>query len=135
MPVAEHPHTCLVALDERIARDSPGTQAPTEGGTDVPAAAAPRHIGNSVSTFSALALLERRRHGRWSAYYNGGNLPLAPYLPVHKVGWCCCVSSVCVLRVLVRLSQRAQPPSGTLPARAQGGLTVLCLTACMSWGV
>ncbi len=43
-------------------------------------------IGNSVSTFSALAMLERRHRGLWAAYYNGGNLPIAPYLPVHKVG-------------------------------------------------
>ena len=47
-----------------------------------------RFIGNSVSTFAALALLERRHRGQWAAYYNGGNLPIAPYLPVHKVRAC-----------------------------------------------
>ncbi|GFR46701.1 hypothetical protein Agub_g8320 [Astrephomene gubernaculifera] len=46
-----------------------------------------RFIGNSVSTFAALALLERRHRGQWAAYYNGGNLPIAPYLPVHKLPW------------------------------------------------
>ncbi|GLC41858.1 hypothetical protein PLESTM_001258700 [Pleodorina starrii] len=46
-----------------------------------------RFIGNSVSTFAALALLERRHQKLWAAYYNGGNLPVAPYLPVHKLPW------------------------------------------------
>lgn len=46
-----------------------------------------RFIGNSVSTFAALAMLERRHRGLWAAYYNGGNLPVAPYLPVHKLPW------------------------------------------------
>ncbi|KAG2482987.1 hypothetical protein HYH03_018113 [Edaphochlamys debaryana] len=46
-----------------------------------------RFIGNSVSTFAALALLERRHLGQWAAYYNGGNVPIAPYLPVHKLAW------------------------------------------------
>ncbi|KAG2452983.1 hypothetical protein HYH02_002320 [Chlamydomonas schloesseri] len=46
-----------------------------------------RFIGNSVSTFAALAMLERRHRGQWAAYYNGGNLPIAPYLPVHKMAW------------------------------------------------
>ncbi|PNH02132.1 hypothetical protein TSOC_011920 [Tetrabaena socialis] len=40
-----------------------------------------RFIGNSVSTFSALALLERRHRGSPAAYYNGGNVPLAAVLP------------------------------------------------------
>ena len=31
-----------------------------------------RFIGNSVSTFSALAMLERRHRGQWAAYYNLG---------------------------------------------------------------
>ncbi len=48
-----------------------------------------RHIGNSAATFTALALMERRHRGRWSAHYNGGNVPLAPYLPVLKVGAGC----------------------------------------------
>lgn len=32
--------------------------------------------GNSVSTFSALAVLQRRHRGSWAAFYNGGNTPL-----------------------------------------------------------
>jgi len=44
--------------------------------------------GNSVSTFSALALLERRHHRRWAIYYNEGNIPLTYPLPVlHKMPW------------------------------------------------
>ncbi|KAG2499755.1 hypothetical protein HYH03_002687 [Edaphochlamys debaryana] len=47
-----------------------------------------RFIGNSVSTFAALALLERRHAGRWAAYYNGGNIPLASVLPpLHRLPW------------------------------------------------
>ncbi|KAG2445065.1 hypothetical protein HYH02_008932 [Chlamydomonas schloesseri] len=49
---------------------------------------AQRFIGNSVSTFAALAMLERRRAGRWAAYYNGGNIPLASVLPLlHRLPW------------------------------------------------
>ncbi|KAG2483042.1 hypothetical protein HYH03_018071 [Edaphochlamys debaryana] len=47
-----------------------------------------RLIGNSVSTFAALAMLERRHAGRWAAYYNGGNVPLASVLPhLHRLPW------------------------------------------------
>ncbi|KAF5827655.1 hypothetical protein DUNSADRAFT_311 [Dunaliella salina] len=49
---------------------------------------ASKFIGNSVSTFSALALLERRHHGRWAIYYNDGNIPLTFPLPIlHKMPW------------------------------------------------
>lgn len=38
--------------------------------------------GNSVSTFSALLMLERRLlHDRPSWHYNGGGIPLARYVP------------------------------------------------------
>ncbi|KAG2487834.1 hypothetical protein HYH03_013551 [Edaphochlamys debaryana] len=46
-----------------------------------------RFLGNSVSTFAVLNMLERRHRNLWAAYYNGGNLPIAPYLPVHKLAW------------------------------------------------
>ncbi|GIL81751.1 hypothetical protein Vretimale_1367 [Volvox reticuliferus] len=49
---------------------------------------AERFIGNSVSTFAALGLLERRRRGQWAAYYNGGNIPLASLMPgLHRLPW------------------------------------------------
>ncbi|GFR49842.1 hypothetical protein Agub_g11783, partial [Astrephomene gubernaculifera] len=49
---------------------------------------AERFIGNSVSTFAALGLLERRRAGLWAAYYNGGNIPLSSLLPaLHRLPW------------------------------------------------
>ncbi|KXZ50966.1 hypothetical protein GPECTOR_14g21 [Gonium pectorale] len=49
---------------------------------------AQRFIGNSVSTFAALGLMERRHAGRWAAYYNGGNVPLASMLPqLHRMPW------------------------------------------------
>lgn len=47
-----------------------------------------RFCGNSVSTFSALAILERRHAGQWAAYYNGGNMPLTTMLPgLHQMPW------------------------------------------------
>lgn len=50
--------------------------------------AAHRFLGNSVSSFAALALVERRHLGRWAAYYNGGDIPMAQILPVvHKLPW------------------------------------------------
>lgn len=49
---------------------------------------AARFIGNSVSTFAALGLVERRHRGRWAAYYNGGNIPLASVMPpLHRLPW------------------------------------------------
>ncbi|GIL68281.1 hypothetical protein Vafri_21570 [Volvox africanus] len=49
---------------------------------------AERFIGNSVSTFTALGLLERRRRGQWAAYYNGGNIPLVSLMPgLHRLPW------------------------------------------------
>ncbi|GFR48373.1 hypothetical protein Agub_g10263 [Astrephomene gubernaculifera] len=49
---------------------------------------AERFIGNSVSTFAALGLLERRHAGLWAAHYNGGNIPLASVLPaLHRLPW------------------------------------------------
>ena len=45
-----------------------------------------RFIGNSVSTFAALGMLERRHAGLWGAYYNGGNIPLVTVMPfLHKL--------------------------------------------------
>ncbi|KAI7840392.1 hypothetical protein COHA_005893 [Chlorella ohadii] len=44
-------------------------------------------IGNSVSTFSALLILERRHHGRFAAYYNGGDIPLEYHLPLYRMPW------------------------------------------------
>eukprot|EP00198_Chlamydomonas_reinhardtii_P010596 XP_001699933.1 predicted protein [Chlamydomonas reinhardtii] len=47
-----------------------------------------RFIGNSVSTFAALGMLERRHAGLWGAYYNGGNIPLVTVMPfLHKLPW------------------------------------------------
>ncbi|BDA51635.1 hypothetical protein COCOBI_19-1910 [Coccomyxa sp. Obi] len=46
-----------------------------------------RFIGNSVSTFSALSILERRIEGKWASYYNGGNIPLAVYIPLYALPW------------------------------------------------
>lgn len=45
---------------------------------------AARFAGNSVSTFSALLMLERQLlYGRPSWHYNGGGIPLARYVPFY----------------------------------------------------
>jgi hypothetical protein len=44
-------------------------------------------IGNSVSTFSGLQLIERHHRGRWASYYNGGNTPLTDFLPLDPLPW------------------------------------------------
>jgi len=48
---------------------------------------AERYLGNSVSTFSALAILQRRRAGAWAGYYNGGDVPLVQLLPLFATPW------------------------------------------------
>jgi hypothetical protein len=39
-------------------------------------------IGNSVSVFSALLIMERWHAGRYATYYNGGNIPLENFMPL-----------------------------------------------------
>eukprot|EP00798_Chlamydomonas_sp_ICE-L_P015288 gene15288-21372_t len=52
------------------------------------ALSAHKFIGNSVSTFSAIAMLERRHHSRWAAYYNTGNVPITAFLRgLHRLPW------------------------------------------------
>jgi len=46
-----------------------------------------KYIGNSVSTFSALLLLERQNKSRWSTYYNMGGIPLMDMLPFFRMPW------------------------------------------------
>lgn len=46
-----------------------------------------RYLGNSVSTFSALAILQRRQAGLWAGYYNGGDIPLNSVLPLFSTPW------------------------------------------------
>ncbi|KAI8477207.1 MAG: hypothetical protein J3K34DRAFT_381683 [Monoraphidium minutum] len=46
-----------------------------------------RYLGNSVSTFSALAILQRRQAGLWAGYYNGGDVPLVQVLPLFSTPW------------------------------------------------
>jgi len=46
-----------------------------------------KYIGNSVSTFSALLLLERQNRNRWSTYYNMGGVPLMDTLPFFRMPW------------------------------------------------
>lgn len=51
------------------------------------AISADQFIGNSVSTFSALIIMERRKIGMYASYYNGGTLPVAQWLPFYKLAW------------------------------------------------
>ena len=46
-----------------------------------------KYIGNSVSTFSALLLLERQNQNKWSTYYNMGGIPLMDMLPFFRMPW------------------------------------------------
>jgi len=46
-----------------------------------------KFIGNSVSTFSALVMLERQFERKWSSYYNMGNIPLEDFLPFYRIPW------------------------------------------------
>ena len=48
---------------------------------------ADKFLGNSVSSFAAMLILERRHAGLWSSSYNGGNLPFEPFIPLFKLPW------------------------------------------------
>jgi hypothetical protein len=48
---------------------------------------AQKFIGNSVSSFSALAILEREHRNLWASYYNMGDIPLAAFIPFYKMPW------------------------------------------------
>jgi hypothetical protein len=43
--------------------------------------------GNTVSTFSALLLLQRQHSGQLSTWYNGGGIPLEHFIPLYTVPW------------------------------------------------
>ena len=51
------------------------------------ALASQKFVGNSVSSFSALLILERQRAAAWAAYYNGGNIPMSAAVPLYKLPW------------------------------------------------
>ena len=44
-------------------------------------------IGNSVSAFSSLLIMERRAVGNVATWYNGGNIPLESMLPYIRMPW------------------------------------------------
>eukprot|EP01023_Acetabularia_acetabulum_P010098 TRINITY_DN145_c0_g1_i2.p1 TRINITY_DN145_c0_g1~~TRINITY_DN145_c0_g1_i2.p1 ORF type:complete len:618 (+),score=69.88 TRINITY_DN145_c0_g1_i2:36-1856(+) len=48
---------------------------------------AQQFIGNSVSSFSALMILERRGMQSWASYYNGGNIPMQAFVPLYQMPW------------------------------------------------
>eukprot|EP01023_Acetabularia_acetabulum_P062918 TRINITY_DN7827_c0_g1_i4.p1 TRINITY_DN7827_c0_g1~~TRINITY_DN7827_c0_g1_i4.p1 ORF type:complete len:425 (+),score=60.26 TRINITY_DN7827_c0_g1_i4:236-1510(+) len=48
---------------------------------------AQKTIGNSVSSFTALMLLERQYSAQWASYYNGGDVPLEIMVPLFKLPW------------------------------------------------
>eukprot|EP01025_Chloroclados_australasicus_P018492 TRINITY_DN1972_c0_g2_i1.p1 TRINITY_DN1972_c0_g2~~TRINITY_DN1972_c0_g2_i1.p1 ORF type:complete len:601 (+),score=54.10 TRINITY_DN1972_c0_g2_i1:109-1911(+) len=48
---------------------------------------AKQFIGNSVSSFSALLILERRSQEKWANYYNGGNIPMQHFVPLFQMPW------------------------------------------------
>ena len=44
-------------------------------------------VGNSVSSFSALLILERRAEGGIGTWYNGGSIPLEAMIPFFRMPW------------------------------------------------
>ena len=44
-------------------------------------------VGNSVSTFSALVIMERRAVGAVATWYNGGDIPLEGMMPFFRMPW------------------------------------------------
>ncbi|KAI3432850.1 hypothetical protein D9Q98_010433 [Chlorella vulgaris] len=44
-------------------------------------------VGNSVSFFSALLIMERWRTGNFAMYYNGGNIPMESFMPLYRMPW------------------------------------------------
>lgn len=46
-----------------------------------------KFLGNSVSSFAAMLILERQKQGAWSASYNGGNIPMSAAVPLYKLPW------------------------------------------------
>ena len=41
-------------------------------------------MGNSVSSFSAMLIMERWHNGKYAGYYNGGNVPMEIFLPLYQ---------------------------------------------------
>lgn len=48
---------------------------------------ADKFMGNSISTFSAMIIRERRRQNKWAAQYNRGEIPLARFVPGYRIPW------------------------------------------------
>eukprot|EP01023_Acetabularia_acetabulum_P041930 TRINITY_DN4109_c0_g1_i12.p1 TRINITY_DN4109_c0_g1~~TRINITY_DN4109_c0_g1_i12.p1 ORF type:complete len:635 (-),score=32.59 TRINITY_DN4109_c0_g1_i12:2398-4101(-) len=46
---------------------------------------AEKFVGNSQSFFSELLILERQLFGKWSSYYNSGNIPSSKIIPLFKM--------------------------------------------------
>jgi len=48
---------------------------------------AEKFMGNSISTFSALIIRNRRLEGKWASHYNRGEIPLARFVPGYRLPW------------------------------------------------
>jgi len=48
---------------------------------------AEKFMGNSISTFSALIIRNRRLEGKWASQYNRGEIPLARFIPGYRLPW------------------------------------------------
>eukprot|EP00667_Euglena_gracilis_P009814 EG_transcript_9977 len=89
-----------------------------------------RTLGNSVSTFSALLMLERRLQGRFAAQYNGGNVPLSGLLPLYHLPW---------VFTILDVTDGPYVQAAVRSAAAVGGLAPYCLhhtvlaPALLSW--
>ena len=75
-----------VVFRDEIAGDMPKLQREEAAIVDYELARrAHQFVGNSVSTFSALAILERRWAGTLAGWYNGGNMPLEAFGPATRL--------------------------------------------------
>eukprot|EP01025_Chloroclados_australasicus_P028504 TRINITY_DN2823_c1_g1_i10.p2 TRINITY_DN2823_c1_g1~~TRINITY_DN2823_c1_g1_i10.p2 ORF type:complete len:381 (+),score=26.76 TRINITY_DN2823_c1_g1_i10:146-1144(+) len=48
---------------------------------------AKQFVGNSVSSFSAMLIMERRSLGKWASHYNSGDIPMWVFVPLYQTPW------------------------------------------------
>lgn len=72
-------------------------------------------VVNSASSFGALLIMERWHAGRYTTYYNGGNIPLEAHMPLYR-----CVVARSLLNALSPTALReANGSPAMLPSPAQ----------------
>jgi len=74
---------------DELTQSVPNTQRETRAAVDsyISMKYAAQFMGNSISTFSALIIRNRRLEGKWAAQYNRGEIPLAKFIPGYRLPW------------------------------------------------